>query len=430
MKKEMNLKESYRRLRVLLALPGPMVLLVTLLFWSLGGGGGSAAGAEPGKKEGLNTQVPAPVKEGKPADKSALYKISMMDSMRKAQQEKGAAAVLAARDSAGALVSAGGGTGVNPKRDVAGALLANGVASKPSPADSNERRAMAQLADLKAKLNASPGRSRWEDQRGNISPGTGTEWSRSRSVDMDRMERLLHSLKESGSAGSPEMQELNRTLDKLIAVQQPARRPVAVGGGVDSGGVAFRVVPVGKEEAVSGLQASEPAHNRFYDLESNDGEERPTGTAMEAIVPETQTLVSGATLRMELTTELVIHGQRVAKGTTLYGTVRMSNDRLLVTVGSIRSGGAVFPVALRVLDQDGLAGIYSPGSATRDVSRESAGEVAGSVGPAGIDATPGGQALSAGIQLARNLARRRVQLARVTVKAGYRVFLQDESKGH
>jgi len=247
---------------------------------------------------------------------------------------------------------------------------------------------------------------------------------------MDRMERLLTSLKESGSAGSPEMQELNRTLDKLIAVQQPSRRQTPPAAAADSGATAFRVIPVGKEEAVGGLQVAEPPRNRFYDLESNDGEERPTATAMEAIVPETQTLVSGATLRMELATELTIHGQRVAKGTTLYGTVRLSNDRLQVNVASIRSGGAVFPVSLRVLDQDGLAGICSPGSATRDAARESADEVAGSMGPAGIDATPGGQALSAGIQLARNLARRKVQLVRVTVKAGYRLFLQDETKGH
>jgi conjugative transposon TraM protein len=252
---------------------------------------------------------------------------------------------------------------------------------------------------------------------------------------MDRLERLLTSLKQSGSAGSPEMQELNRTLDKLIAVQQPVRAKPGIASTVgllatDSSMIALRVLPVGKEAAISGMQLAEPARNQFYDLESNDGGEQPMGTAIEAIVPETQTLVNGSTIRLELATELTIRGQRVAKGTTMYGTVRLSNERLQVSVTSIRSGKDVFPVALRVLDQDGLAGIYSPGSATRDAAQESAGEAAASLGPAGLDASPSGQALSAGIQLARNLARRKVQLTRVTVKAGYRVFLQDESKGH
>jgi conjugative transposon TraM protein len=258
----------------------------------------------------------------------------------------------------------------------------------------------------------------------------------SRSPEVERLERLVTTLRESGSTESPEMRDLNRTLDRLITAEESLRSgrgvvgPSKGAGSRTDSGAALRVAPLGREEAVTGMQAAEPVRNRFYDLESNNGEEEPTGTAMEAIVPETQTLVNGATIRLELATELVIRGQRVGKGSALYGTVRLSNERLLVTVSSIRCGSEVFPVAMRVLDQDGLPGIYSPGSITRDATRESAGEAVGELGPAGLETTTSGQALNAGIQLARNLARRKVQLARVTVKAGYRVFLQDESKGH
>jgi conjugative transposon TraM protein len=255
------------------------------------------------------------------------------------------------------------------------------------------------------------------------------------SPDVERLERLMKVMKESGSAGSPEMQELNKTLDKLMAVQQPSklRDGSAADGGRGDSLVAAPVLPVHTVvagEVVSGSKPSGPGGNRFYDLESSSGEEEPTGTAIEAIVPETQVLVNGAMMRLELATELVIRGQRVAKGTALYGTVRLSNERLMVTIGSIRYRDQVYPVALQVRDQDGLAGIYSPGSINRDVARESAGESIGSAGPAGLDASLGGQAANAGIQLARSLASRKVRLIRVTVKAGYRVFLQDERQSH
>src|SRR5258708_6793074 len=91
--KEENKKEAMTRLRWQLALPGPMVLLVTILFWSLGGGGGpSAAAAEV--KPGLNVQVPPPVQEGRPVDKLSLYKKDQVDSMRAAQRERGASRLM------------------------------------------------------------------------------------------------------------------------------------------------------------------------------------------------------------------------------------------------------------------------------------------------------------------------------------------------
>ena len=100
MKKEMSTKEGLRRLLLQLALPGPMILLGTLLFWSLGGGGTAAAAGDKGKKEGLNVQVPAPVAAGKAVDKLAMYNLAQMDSMRKAQRDKGAAGFIARGDSA------------------------------------------------------------------------------------------------------------------------------------------------------------------------------------------------------------------------------------------------------------------------------------------------------------------------------------------
>lgn len=83
---------------------------------------------------------------------------------------------------------------------------------------------------------------------------------------------------------------------------------------------------------------------------------------------------------------------------------------------------------LQVLDQDGLAGIYEPGSITRDVVKESAGEGVSGIGAVGIDPSLGAQAASAGIQMARSLVGKKVRMVRVVVKAGYRVFLKDVSR--
>jgi len=247
----------------------------------------------------------------------------------------------------------------------------------------------------------------------------------SHSVDVDRLERIVRSLKDD-QGSSPEMLELNKTLDKLSALQRP---PIP-----DSLPFQSPALPV--RPSIDGIPlaawpSGTQAQGRFYDLESSSqSEDQPAATLIEATIPQAQTLIDGGLLRLELMTDLIAGSQPIPKGAPLYGIVHLSGDRMQVKIGSIRLRNQVFPVDLQVVDLDGIAGIYEPGSATRETIRQSTSQGLSSLGPTTLETSLAGQATNTGLQLARSLATRKVRLIRVSVKAGYRVFLQDMTQKH
>jgi hypothetical protein len=291
--------------------------------------------------------------------------------------------------------------------------------------DTNEIRVNKKLTELKEVLTSSPAPSAYSKEP-TLPLLTGRRTTPPLpSTDMDRLERMLLLVKDGGNSANPEMAELNRALDKIIAVQHPDLS-------ADTTRNKTEALPVSVAAAgavVTGWPGHAEEKNRFYDLESSEQNETPTPASLiEALVPETQTLVDGGLLRLQLKTELVIRGQHIPSGTPLYGVARLADQRLQVKISAIRLGEQVFPVALQVIDLDGLAGIYEPGSPGRETIRESAGQGLTTIGPSSLATSLSGEAATAGIQLARSLAGRKVRLVRVSVKAGYHLLLQDMSQ--
>jgi conjugative transposon TraM protein len=149
---------------------------------------------------------------------------------------------------------------------------------------------------------------------------------------------------------------------------------------------------------------------------------------MDAWVTETQTLMSGTRIVMELGHDLLVGGLLIPRGTPVYGHASLSGERLMVGIQSITWEGRVYRVALSVYDQDGLPGIYIPGMQDAQSLKESAGQDVGSFGPELLSPTLAGQAAGAGIQAARNMIGRKIKTVRVVVPAGYRLLLTDENK--
>ncbi|HVS95179.1 MAG TPA: conjugative transposon protein TraM [Puia sp.] len=147
--------------------------------------------------------------------------------------------------------------------------------------------------------------------------------------------------------------------------------------------------------------------------------------AIAAIVSGDQTLVAGSTVALRLAQEASVSGVKVPAGQAVYGLGSLSGERLLVTVTSLRVGQSILPVSLQVYDLDGLPGIRVPGTVTREVSKQSAGEALGGLGMASPDPSPGAQAVNVGLQFARSLATRKVRMVRVSLPGGYRVLLRN-----
>jgi conjugative transposon TraM protein len=166
----------------------------------------------------------------------------------------------------------------------------------------------------------------------------------------------------------------------------------------------------------------------FFGLDGDEAEDTlAVGNAFPAMIPESQVLVAGATISLQLLEPAVIGRVTVPADELLYGKVALSGDRLLVNIHSIRVGSSVYSVALQVYDLDGMAGIHVPGAITRDVLKQSAAEGVNGLGVVTTDGSLGAQAAEAGIETARTLFSRKVGLVRVTVPAGYRVLLRNQS---
>ncbi|HEV9034974.1 MAG TPA: conjugative transposon protein TraM, partial [Puia sp.] len=144
-----------------------------------------------------------------------------------------------------------------------------------------------------------------------------------------------------------------------------------------------------------------------------------------AVVDGAQTLVSGEEVTLRTAADAMLGGIRVPNGTALSGKAILSGERLLVTINATRIGSRVVPVALEVMDMDGMTGIRVQGSITRDASKESADQAMGALGITSMDAGVAGQVTAAGFQAAKTLLSRKIRLVRVGLPAGYKVWLKN-----
>jgi len=187
----------------------------------------------------------------------------------------------------------------------------------------------------------------------------------------------------------PELEKLNGMLDKIIRIQHP------------------------REEA--------PVESGMSETSAGPD---TVANSLPAVVQQDQVLVAGGTIALRLTEAVRINGVLFPRDQLAYGVVSINNDRMLVTVNSLRKGQSIYSTALQVYDLDGLAGIHIPGDLGRDVAKESADQGIHSLNPASFDPSLTGQAVNAGVLTARSLLSRKVRQVRVSVRAGYQVLLK------
>jgi conjugative transposon TraM protein len=351
--------------------------------------------AEKKGQHGLNKEVPkARLKEDKDDDKLAFYDEAQVDSIRKREWARG-----------------GGG--------YAGALpdSVHGSAGIPDP---NEERVNEKIEELNRVL-----------ERRSDATVTPVMSPPSRALHLsensvDRLERMMQSMKED-NGDNPEMKEMNAVLDKLMRVQHPEWARDSIKAAVQKEqSAALPVERVTGGVEMSGVENGSMATNRFYGLEDTDTSTTMSG-ALEAVVPERLELVSGAMVKLQLLQAVRVANVSIPAGTYIYGIAALNGERLMVGIHSVRFQDRILPVDLRVYDTDGLEGIYIPGAISRDVVKQSADQGINSMGLGVYDPSLGGQATQAGIQLAKGLMSRKIRQVRVTVEAGYRLLLKDNS---
>lgn len=300
--------------------------------------------------------------------------------------------------------------------------------------DPNEKKVNDRLEKLYAALNQ-PSKTGKTDNS-HVAPNTTLLPSTSSpSPETERLEKLLLEARRPDTSADPNMDRIEKMLDKVLDIQHPERlttRPLG-----DQSASLLTVYPVttrlNDPDSADGQELipndSEP--NGFYGLEQENQVDSSTNiTTIQAVVPEDQTLQNGSTIKLRLMQEIYIGSHRIPANNFIYGTCTVNNQRLQVQLTSAVDNNEIFPISLRVYDLDGLEGIFVPGAVTRDVTKEGISQGIGGMGIMSVDPSLGAQAAAAGIQTAKALLSKKVKAVIVTVRAGHRVLLQPAHAGH
>lgn len=414
-----------RKRKMLLVLPLLVVPFLTMAFWAMGGGKGGNTSGPSVTTQGLNLNLPkANLKEDKHADKLSFYDKADKDSAKLAEWMRNDPYYK--KD--------------NPDISVSNELesITETTATRhnqplnPSPyetsSDNPEQKIMQRLALLEKEMKKAEV-SGHEDSL----PDYAIQGNDAFSQEVDKLENMMQVMNK-GNENDPEMKQLENTLDKILDIQHPDRVKERIKEkSVQNKQQVFAVSRTEKLTSVSLLgdnykldtpRKQSTAHAiGFYGTEDNVTEDQ--ANAIEAVIHESQTLVSGSVVKLRLLNDVYINGSLIPKDNFLFGMASLNGERLEIEINSIRYQQAIYPVNLQMYDLDGLPGIYIPGAITRDVAKQSADNSLQLMELNTMDPTLKAQATAAGIGAAKNLLSKKVKLIKVMVKAGYKVLLKD-----
>ncbi|SMD44909.1 Bacteroides conjugative transposon TraM protein [Aquiflexum balticum DSM 16537] len=401
---------------------------LTMGFWALGGGKGTENLGKEELEIGFNTELPkvagdALLETGKLAyyEKAAQDSLKRMEQIKNDPYRKMAFMVPDEQDSE---------YGNPDKKSSIGAKA--GIYTGPSEIDPNEALVMEKLKQLNEVL----------EKESVMEAPKEKEYFKpepfSIDHDLDRLEQMMSMMNRGNQGEDPEMKEIKDILENILDIQHPERVAQRISETRESNMKNIHTVMKDQDEGVfSGLSKTFPDNHRipfegvnqngFYSME-NDGTDPMDVNSIRAVIHETQTLVSGTTVKVRLLEKVRIDGMLIPKDHFVYGTASLNGERLKINIQNIRMGEYIMPVSLNLFDADGLEGIYVPGAISRDAVKQSGDQAIQGFGFNTFNPTLEAQAASAGIETARNLLSKKMKLIKVTVKAGYQVWLLDEKQ--
>lgn len=430
--------------RFFMVLPLLVLPFVTMIFWALGGGQGTAAQAKAIPQNGLNLSLPdAHFGEQEIWDKLTLYEMAQRDSAKyeEARESDPYFDLIAFKTQ-----------DQQPEKkeqEKESKLISSFPQKERQPIDPNEERVTKKLQELYSEINRSqtnsPAIDSHQQSARNKPLTTETNSDPQFTADVDRLERMMEMMQDDG-ASDPEMQQIESVLEKILDIQHPQRvkerlkaqtqqqksntHSVQAMKGDDNisvinTNVAGSLGFADSLSAVPEIFTVQPVVNGFFGLDNEVAYEPRAGNGIEAVIHDTQELVVGATVKLRLLNDVMINGRQVPKDQFIYGTCAINGERLTIQVNSIRTGNTLLPVSLSVYDLDGLEGIYIPGAITRDAAKQASDDALQNIQLTTLDPSIGAQAAAAGVEAAKGLFSKKAKLVKVTVKAGYQVFLVD-----
>lgn len=431
-------EQLLRKRKLLTVLPLIAIPFLTLMFWALGGGKGTS-GTVAVKKDGLNTTLPDAKLEDEARDKLSLYDQALKDSLELEEARNADPYGRFGRQlPADSLMF---GDTMNPLLMQHGYGNYGIMGMQVSAADQTEARLRTRLAELESQL-----------QQANSSQSSAVYGPASASShEIDELQASLASGAVAGAVSEPdpELDKINSMLEKVMDIQNPqrAKEKLRTESEKNKGLVYAVTAPPDQTRAdlftgagPSARQITEAEGNNisasgrkvitaaFYEITDDAAAGNEDNKAIPAVIHETQTLTSGATVKMRLLEDVYVNGVMIPKGSYVFGTCMLEGERMNIEVKAFRYKNSLFPVSLAVYDMDGIEGVKIPGAITRDATKQGADQALQSLDFSMMDQSLGAQAANAGVATAKSLFGRKTKLVRATIKAGYPVLLMDLNK--
>ena len=208
-----------------------------------------------------------------------------------------------------------------------------------------------------------------------------------KSAETEKLESLLKSM-NSKSADDPEMKQLNGMLDKIMAIQNPGLAQTK----------ATQEKPSVKDSAFK---------------------------AISAVIEGNQKVLQGGVVKLRLMDTIVLKNTTIPKGTLLFGSCNITNQRLLLDIKNIRLGTAIIPVDLSVFSLDGMPGINAPEAELGQAAGNGTDNALQSMEFLPMDQSLSIQAAGAGINAAKSLIGKKVKRIKVKLKGGEHILLRN-----
>ncbi len=172
---------------------------------------------------------------------------------------------------------------------------------------------------------------------------------------------------------------------------------------------------------------SETKNRGFYTAGSVEQAVQPKNS-IKACVHEAQTVVGETGVRLRLLEPAKTPQHTIPKGTIVTANAKFQNGRLQLKVTSVELEGNIIPVDITIYDLDGQQGLYVPYSPEMNALTEMAGNMSQTGGTSVMLTQNAGQQVAA--DLSRGVVQgisgyfaKKVRTPKVTLKAGYQVFL-------
>lgn len=142
-----------------------------------------------------------------------------------------------------------------------------------------------------------------------------------------------------------------------------------------------------------------------------------------------QTVVSGQSVRLRLLEPMRVGRHELPRNALLTGDCRIQGERLNITISQVEHSGNIIPVELSVYDNDGLPGIFIPGSMEANAVKEMAANMGQNLGTtiSITNQSAGDQLLSelgkGAIQGVSQYISKKMRQEKVRLKSGHALML-------